>query len=195
MEKVIKSKLTENKMTMALAEHRLHLSRYEIMLPNVYTARDNEVDLLCVRKSGLCDEFEVKLTRPDFLADKKKYVRYRKPAYGEVKKFSSQSDAGKPYCKAKHQALEDGDMQTNYFWYAVPEGLCEIDEIPDFAGLIVLTEKGALVVKKQPEKLHSEKMSIEDKYKLARKTAYRYWDLKKLAAPKVKKPARRKRRR
>lgn len=172
--------MNERDVIMALANNGDHIRRYELMLPNVFIQHDSEADLFCVRKSGLCDEFEVKISRSDFLADKKKFVNYREPTYQEIGDYRHIKWADRkqqPWYKSKHDALVDGDMCVNYFWYAVPDGLITADEIPDFAGLITIREDGRLRVKKSPKKLHINKMSVDDRYKIARKSTYRYWKL------------------
>jgi len=47
----------------------------------------------------------------------------------------------------------------NRFFYAVPEGLITKDEVPEYAGLIYVTEKGAFQVKAAPV-LHSQKLDL-----------------------------------
>lgn len=171
--------MKEQDIIMKLANHRDHIRRYEIMLPNVFIQFDSEADLFCVRKSGLCDEFEVKTSRADFLADKKKFVSWRKLEPEEYGTYKWEDRRNHPSYKLKEHALIDGDMCVNYFWYAVLAGVAGIEDIPDFAGLIIITDKGDLRIKKAAKKLHKRKTSIEDRYKLARKLTYRFWELNK----------------
>ena len=170
--------MKEQDIIMQLANYGDHIRRYELMLPNVFTQHDNEADLFCVRKSGLCDEFEVKTSRSDFLADKNKFVMWRKVESGEYGRWSWDDRANHPAYKPKHQALIDGDMSTNYFWFAVAEGVATAEDVPEFAGLIILSEGRLPRIVKAPRKLHKAKMSVEDRYKIARKSTYRFWKLK-----------------
>jgi len=172
--------MTETDVIMELANYGDHIRRYELMLPNVFTQHDNECDLFCVRKSGLCDEFEVKTSRADFLNDKKKFVMFRRATQEEYRElFTSFKERHQmPNYKPKHQALIDGDMCVNYFWYVVQEGVATIEDMPDFAGLITVCPGRSLRVIKAPKKLHKEKMSLEERYKIARKSTYRFWKLK-----------------
>ena len=136
--------MNEKEVIMALANNGDHIRRYELMLPNVFIQHDSEADLFCVRKSGLCDEFEVKTSRSDFLADKKKFVNYREATHQECIDHQHIKWADRnqqPWYKLKYDALASGDMCVNYFWYAVPDGLVSVDEIPDFAGLIYIYKK------------------------------------------------------
>ena len=130
------------------------------------------------------------MTRQDFFNDAKKKVFYR--SWRRADRFSASesylwTEAGSkldknglmPVQKMKYQALEDGDLVQNYFYYAVPEGLVSVDEIPDFAGLIYVKESGRAVDVKSPKLLHKGKPNYEFKYKMIRKACYRYWDLAK----------------
>ena len=170
--------MTENDVIMQLANHGDHIRRYEIMLPNVYIQHDSEADLFCIRKSGLCDEFEVKTSRSDFLADKNKFVQYRAQTPEEWGLFDWNNRASAPNYKQKHQALIDGDLCVNYFWYVVEEGVATIEDIPDLAGFIVVHPDKMMRIEKLPVRLHGDKMSMEDRYKIARKSTYRFWKLK-----------------
>lgn len=50
---------------------------YDVVIPKCYSNHDNECDVLAIRKSGFCDEFEIKTSRSDFLNDCKKKVVVR----------------------------------------------------------------------------------------------------------------------
>ena len=179
--------MTEQDVIMALANHGDHIRRYELMLPNVFIQHDSEADLFCVRKSGLCDEFEVKTSRSDFLADKKKFINYRQPTREEVlshQHIGWEDRSQQPWYKLKYQALTDGDMCVNYFWYAVAEGVATADDVPVWAGLIVVGADGRIRIKKSPDRLHKNKMSVDDRYKIARKSTYRFWKLQNQALAK-----------
>lgn len=168
---------------------------YDILVPNCYTQHDNEADLFAIRKSGLCDEFEIKISRADFFNDAKKKINYRSARYficvdGKVQPGPDKEWYDKhghlthnqlnklvaPWQKLKYDALQDGDMTANYFWYVIKKGEVEVNEIPDFAGVIFVDNDGDFQQVRQPRRLHSKKISDEDKFKCIRKLAYRYWD-------------------
>ncbi len=161
-----------------LATYPYRIQRYELMIPNVYIANDSEADFFAIRKSGLSDEFEIKVSRSDFLADKKKMVRFRDLRVDEYRGLNFRDQTTHPNKKPKYQALIDGDLPVNYFWYVVTEGVADVSEIPDFAGLIVVPDNGRMVIKRRAVKLRKDKMSYEDRYKIARKSNYRYWRLR-----------------
>lgn len=162
---------------------------YDVVIPNCFTQHDNEADLLAIRKSGLCDEFEVKVSRSDFLNDAKKVVCYREPDPFNPRVKSADrlwleenqtefklKKAIAPWQKIKHQALIDGDMPCNYFWYVLKHGIAELEEIPDFAGVFFVLEDGTLQSARAPKKLHSNKLDYETRFKLSRKLGYRFWE-------------------
>lgn len=87
-----------------------------------------ESDVLAFNKSQYITEFEVKVTRGDFLADKKK--RRQKYFLQRVKTHVR--------------------YLPNYYYYASPPGLIKIEELPEHAGLVWVSESGIEVIKKAP---------------------------------------------
>ena len=92
-----------------------------------------ECDVLSINKSGYLSEFEVKITRSDFLAEKKK-----------VRKWQLMNARSEWTC-------------PNYFWYVCPVDLISQSEIPDYAGLIHITNSGASEIIRKPVLLHKGK--------------------------------------
>jgi len=169
--------MNEKKIIKALAQNGDNQRRYSLMVPNCYTSFDNEADLFAIRKSGFCDEFEVKVTRSDFLADAKKRVSCRVLSQQESIEWYHNPEGVRPDTKAKHDALQDGDLDANYFWYVVKEGICKPEEVPGFAGLIVVKDGCSLSVVQMPTRLHSRKLDMEKRFNYARKAGYRFWRL------------------
>ena len=139
--------------------------RYEMLAPNVYI-KTNEMDLFGLRKSGFVDEIEIKLSRSDFLADFKKTTHAKDPngkySWSFIERF-------------KHECLAEGLSPCNYFSFFMPEEISEKCDIPEYAGLYTFDGTWLKEVKKAP-RLHSRKISLDLKYKIARKMAYRYWE-------------------
>lgn len=179
-------KMTEKNIIKSLLCDRRIVEKYPVMLPNCYTQPDNEADLFAVRKSGFCDEFEIKVTRQDFLADAKKWVQYR-----EIDKqidlfkgdeYEQWVTAGRikgeePWCMFKREALEKGLMQPNYFWYVLSEKVkVEDSEIPEWAGVIFISEKGWVRIARDPKRLHKGKIDANLYEKVLKKGLHRYLD-------------------
>lgn len=106
------------------------------VVANITTVFHWEVDLLSVGKSGSVYEFEVKISRSDFLRDKQK------------KKWS-----------CSYRTLEKNT--PNYMSYVCPDGLIKVGEIPDFAGLYYF-QNGELTEVKAPKERHKFKQDIND---------------------------------
>lgn len=160
-------------------------TQYDIFIPNCYVTHDSECDMFALRRNGLCDEFEVKISRSDFLHDAKKIVNVRpcKPgehiSWAEVTRdlppaLVKQTPA--PWQKLKYDALRDGDLPINYFTYVVTEGVASVEDVPDFAGFATVDEFGTVTVHKKAVRLHKNLIPDKQKYLLVRKLAYRFWD-------------------
>lgn len=95
-----------------------------------------EYDVLAITRSGMIEEYEVKISRSDFKADKK---------------------------KGKIQLYENFGMESrcvpNYFAYVCPDGLISVEEVPSFAGLFYYKE-GTITCIKSGRKLHKVKHDI-----------------------------------
>ena len=173
---------TEKEMIAAIYKNRNLLSTtYEVAIPNCFTQHDNEADLFFIRKSGFCDEIEIKTSRSDLLADKRKIVFYRKyDSLNQADKAYAHESAKTrpaiaPYQKHKHSALESGEMKCNYFWYALKEGVGGTEDIPKFAGLLIVKDDGSVRLIRSPDRLHRRKLDFEQRYKFAKLLHYRYW--------------------
>lgn len=115
-----------------------------------------ESDMLIKTRSGYWYEVECKISLADFKND-----------------FTHK--------RQKHELLKMGDEKhgrPNYFYYCVPWYLSEkvLPLLPDYAGLIVLTENGRLNEVKRSPCLHKQKYTNEE-LKLCDKFyyAYRNW--------------------
>lgn len=92
-----------------------------------YLINDFELDVMSISKSGMLYEFEVKVSRSDFLADKK---------------------------KRKHQFYSMfPNKQPNYFSYACPKDLINLNEIGSNCGLYYF-EDGEITEIRPPKRIH-----------------------------------------
>ena len=133
-----------------------------------------ESDKLIITRSGYAYEFEVKISKSDFKADFKKEDKHTilegkkefLPSYDKVLDVWKELQADN-YRTAKFK-------KPNYFYYAVPEGLIDVNDVPEYAGLIYVLPEGEkeskdgkwcwdgfYVVKSAP-KLHGTKYSNDD---------------------------------
>lgn len=167
-------KVNEDNYALALYMDRSIQARYEFMLPRCYTSFDNECDVFGIRKSGYCDEFEIKTSRGDFFADSKKVLHEIEYVNEE---YQFKHGAGR-ILKSTSYAL--GSHITNYFWYVVPTDMIAVEDVPEWTGLIYITETGHVRPIKSPKLLHKRKVSADFKYKMARKATFRIWKNKTL---------------
>ena len=104
-----------------------------------------ECDVISISKSDYIYEYEVKISRSDFKAD------FKKPKHNLIteKKF------------IKETKKETFYLVPNYFYFVVPENLITVEEIPEYAGLMYVNEKGGYDIIKKAPIIHKTKASNE----------------------------------
>lgn len=151
------SLLTKEQVTEQLLQQHLRgwKSNPNYIVENLYVF-GWESDMLIKTRSGYWYEVECKISFADFKNDFK-------------------------HKRQKHELLKNGDekrRRPNYFYYCVPWYLSEkvLPLLPDYAGLIVLTENGRLNEVKRSPCLHKQKYTNEE-LRLCEKFyyAYRNW--------------------
>lgn len=147
---------TESSIQKTLIERFMSESNIKYICENLFIFKGWESDLILITKSNYVYEFEIKISKNDFKND---FKNKRK----------------------KHLILEENkekEKKPNYFYYAVPEGLIAEEEIPDYAGLVYLTDIFPYfkIIKSAP-KLDSHKYTDED-LNLTEKFYYNYRDNK-----------------
>lgn len=130
----------------------VYLSNPKYLVNNLYVF-GWESDYAALTQAGYWYEVEVKISRADFLADRKKKVE-------------------------KHNELSSssGVALPNYFAYCVPTGLIDSIEVPEYAGLYYVNSQKRLTCVKLPPLLHKEKIKAE-RLNLADKFYYNYKNL------------------
>ena len=106
-----------------------------------------EADMLMVRPSGYMTGFEIKVSKADFNADKKK-PHFNNPMY---------------YKNFRH------------YYYVVADNIVDhaLANIPEFCGLISAGSNGRLRVVKQPPVIGTYKLTAEQQFAVARLGALR----------------------
>lgn len=112
----------------------------------------NEADVFGISGSGHMYEYEIKISRSDFLADfKNKQYKHRllssKEAVHTYAKWYKGKKTGETY---------DQICLPNRFYYACPKGLIDVSELPEYAGLIYI-DNGKYVEVKPAPLLHKHK--------------------------------------
>lgn len=154
-----KTEWTEEKIIDILNNNFLSESTTKYKINNLYVFDKTwESDYLALTKSGYLYEGEVKISRSDFKADMKKKRKHQVLEGTYQPKELDVWEKGKRIGKEPEKVLK-----PHYFFYAVPEGLIQPEEVPEYAGLVYLSENYPRWrwVKNAPI-LHHEKFSDED---------------------------------
>jgi hypothetical protein len=136
-----------------------------------------ESDFYFQSKSGVHIEVEIKISRSDFRKDALKYRKHeilnrvankgvqqipfphKKDKYAHISTWDDVSLTG------QNSSINWFDVKKdpvpNKFYYAAPQGLLDIDEIPDYSGLIQVYNTGELLIVKKAPIIHNVKHSID----------------------------------
>lgn len=157
-----------------------------------------ESDKLLWTKAGYIYEFEIKISRSDFKADFKHKIEKHLilgSALPDETELPQMQDLFDNYQKQRKKKYGDyitdedikrefermGDVtdkrMPNFFYYAVPEGMLEPDEVPAYAGLVYITTyKGVRRHRSDPEEWYHD-VKIVRKAPQLHKTKYTDGDL------------------
>lgn len=164
-------KVTEKIAQALLLDYTMQSAAHRIAVPNITDnghprVADWEMDLLSVNRSGFTNEYEIKLSRSDYLKDRLK-----------KEKHESLINAYQ-ISRMKKGWIASGNI-PNYFWYVTHD--FEISDPPDYAGWITIEEKErrdgfcylALSIKKKAPRLHAGKVDGDKLIMLGRLVSYR----------------------
>lgn len=162
--------------------HWLYQKGQRWIVPN---ARDifttGEADILSLMKSGMANEYEIKLSRSDFKADAKKgkYEQFEK-RLGGINEYIRQhlwNGQPSPYGGPMGHFYTVKIKCPNFFYYVVPKGLITIDEVPHFAGLIYVNDARChfLQIVKPATRIHDE-INPSIKTLIGIKLMHRFWN-------------------
>ena len=102
-------------------------------------------------------EFEIKVSVQDFKAERRKQQKHDK-------------------LRSRKRGI------PNYFVYACPEGLLTPDQVPEYAGLVYVTQKKEVIEVKKPPVLHRLEATDSQRHRLLKVCMYKVWE--KAYAPK-----------
>lgn len=136
---------------------------------------DWESDKLLETKSGYIYEFEIKISKGDFKNDfkhkKDKHIILEgEERYGDkyLPRYYKLLESSRQYSERAAErfieSYQDSPIyliskrrRPNYFYYAVPDELISVEEVPDYAGLIYVNRNGGYRIIKKAPCLHKEK--------------------------------------
>lgn len=157
-----------NKAPIRVKEHRLTAQDIELAVANFFGIRENiivpnvswglfrdnhEADMVVLRESGWADEVEIKVTAHDIKKDLQKHY-------------------GRGHARSE---------MIRFLWFAVPEKLIGDPNIPEYAGILGVYEKGKTVRLVRPAKARAgaRKLNEKEHGKLLRLGCLRIWMLKR----------------
>ncbi|MCK5610094.1 hypothetical protein KAR91_49935 [Candidatus Pacearchaeota archaeon] len=136
----------------------------DLVIANHYPLHWFECDFLRITNANYMYEYEIKLSRSDFHADKRKESCFRID--------------GKTEYINKHNQLKNGSvLGPSRFFFVVPTDMIKVDEVPEFAGLVYASQANGrvnLMVVKQAPILHKTKWDKVKIKKLAKSYQWRY---------------------
>lgn len=132
-----------------------------------------ESDKLIWTKAGYIYEFEVKISRADYMNDFRHKVEkhlllnsalpdFRQEAreqdlFGNLLRQKRKRYPQITMEQARQRMKPVGERMPNYFYYAVPDGMLEADEVPPYAGLIYIHEESGFTTVREAPRLHATK--------------------------------------
>lgn len=140
--------MNESKIQRILTRYLVREKNHKIVAPNITNIFGWECDLISVTPANLIHEFEIKISRSDYLADAK---------------------------KAKHfimaNKIHTSRRFANYFWYVASFDL-PLSDLRSHAGLISIAG-GVIRILKPAPKLHAQKLTPIHFDKIARSLTYK----------------------
>ena len=153
--------MTEKDITDALHRNYNGNSRYRIANAYIFK-REWESDFFVQKQNGYCYEFEVKISRGDFFADRKKVDKHMILEHG---KFIKQGSVWNPAHTnnndrwIKTEKEQEHTLRPNKFYYVVPIGMITVDELPTYAGLMSY-DNGSINNVKEAPFIHKNKLDL-----------------------------------
>jgi hypothetical protein len=173
-------------MTEHEAQNLLHryasIRQHECIVPNVFAAYSWESDVLSITRAGYVHEYEIKVSLADFKKDAGKTEKHEilktgsRPTSDCEQRFIDKSIPIK-WCNYDPATNRVIGNRPNYFWYACPQGIIPLDDVPAHAGLIYLAGSSYSIVKDAPL-LHREKVTDKIKQHIITSFAFKYWRMR-----------------
>jgi hypothetical protein len=182
--------MTERDIQIGLYLHLVHRKGIPNIWPNTDKLTGYEADLLAVTKAGYAYEYEIKRTKSDFRADKKKLQKHASLAGTGMTKLATPGGKERYVLTAQHlkqprRIYLDAcypNLRPKYFWYVCWSFEPPADEVPDYAGVMLVDRRGkgpwiSMDIIKPAPILPSQKVDPARIARANRSMAYRYWNL------------------
>ena len=166
---------------------------HEMTVPNIGTLWQWESDLASVTRSDYAHDFEIKISRADWLAERRKIAQggrgnakaNRDHMLRHAKAIEAEETNPKPrktyVVPGKTSRITKGAFYPpNYFWIVAPEGVIKDGELPDYAGLIEIRfdERFGVydtITRRKAPRLHGLKIADRQWRAMARGLSVRVW--------------------
>jgi len=124
---------------------------------------DWESDFFSVTNSGYMYEVEVKISKYDYQADfdKFKHKLFEGRNKKEVIKTAPVSKRRRRWPRKDKKVNPQTAKMPNKFFFACPEGLIDVKDIPEYAGLIYVNDHSATIIKQAPF-IHKRKFNVKN---------------------------------
>lgn len=145
--------------------------KHQIVVPNTGIFHGHETDLSAITKTWLAHEFEIKISRSDWLKELSMNSESKEIKHNNLANV-------KQVIAERRSTYSESLIPPNYFWVVAPEGVVR-DDLPDYAGhILVKPVQGSLklCVSKQAPLLHRYKIPPKSLVAAARGLMYHYWD-------------------
>jgi len=144
-----KERALQDRLFRHLQKSNKTVTRFDTIVPNVKLYKW-ESDLLFLGRNDTVYEFEIKTSISDLRADFKNKIK-------------------------KHNAMRLRAGQTpNYFYMVIPHEILEKADIPNYYGVILYNDS-SIKTYRHATQMHTTKIKVYDKLKLAKALYYKYW--------------------
>ncbi len=128
--------------------------RRAIVCPNYTPTGWFECDVFELTRSGYFREYEIKLTRQDFESDAGKMKSKRTDVMDADRRFIHET-------RVKHDELAAHSVcGPSQFWFVSPEGILYYEDMPVWAGLLIVNSQKVITMIKKAPRLHGEKADV-----------------------------------
>ena len=138
---------SENQLTAHLCLHLMNTG-LDAVLPNWF-ARGWGMDVAALNRNGYFQEYEIKVSRDDFMADFRKKKK-KHTLYQSLKNTKHKLHHDHEFCYVPSQ-----------FYYVCPEGLLTTKDIPKYSGLFYFMPDNTLHRVKKAPKIHAGKPDLK----------------------------------
>lgn len=168
-------------------------AKHEITVPNCGAVWGPEADVVSVTKARLGHEFEIKVSRSDWLSELRQIRGDRRCAkwYRAQTLANAKEEAKKTADLAAKGSNCCGLVPPSYFWLVTAPGIVRDDELPAYAGLMEVVPyrhgihqaHGYRTAETRPApRLHRVKLLDNQLMAMARGVTLRYWQQRRKAA-------------